>query len=216
MSKFSSFVVGGLIGAGVALLVAPRTGAETRAKVSEVANGLASNVQDFAANADGASVQQAWDTVTAKGEEVINAARVAAEGAYAKVAEFAGEAAAVVESAVETVAATVSDLTSEVVPLSAVEGMEDAVEPAAPEAAEAEAPAAEPVAEAPAASVFASKDDELRAKMEAARQRIAEQIAKNAQEAKAKMESVFPAEPQNADPAAPVAEAAEAASAAQE
>ena len=37
-NKFSAFVVGGLVGAGVALLCAPRKGVETRALVAEKAS----------------------------------------------------------------------------------------------------------------------------------------------------------------------------------
>ena len=170
MSKMSSFVLGGLLGAGVALLVAPRSGAETRAMVGEMANGLASGIQDLTATEAGAAVQQAWDAAAAAGEEAYAKGRAYVTEAYTKVADVASGA-----------YTKVADVASNVVSAAA---------------------SSRAVESAP----FAANDDELRAKMEAARKRIAEQIAKNAEEAKAKMESIYPAEAQNPVPEAPKAE----------
>ena len=38
MGKFTTFLIGGIVGAAAGLLLSPRTGAENRAKVSEAIN----------------------------------------------------------------------------------------------------------------------------------------------------------------------------------
>ena len=49
MGKVSSFLVGGMIGAGIALAFAPKTGEQTRAFVAEKATAVAGEAKDFSA-----------------------------------------------------------------------------------------------------------------------------------------------------------------------
>ena len=44
---FCSFFVGGLIGAGVALLIAPKTGEETRRMIKELAEEVKEKAEDY-------------------------------------------------------------------------------------------------------------------------------------------------------------------------
>lgn len=117
MSKFTSFLLGGIIGAGVALFFAPQSGDKTRALVQERANALAGEAKGIADNVPGA-LTDAYQNVVAQGTELIN-------NATAKVKEVTNSA--------------------------------DAQENA----------------------------DELRQKIEAARQRIANQVMENAEQSKA-------------------------------
>lgn len=181
MSKVSSFVIGGLLGAGIALLVAPRSGAETRAKVVETVNGLGSDVS----GADlGEAARRTWDNAVAKGEEW-----------YAKGSAYVSDAAAKVSDAASDAATKISDYADQ-----ASGKVQDAV---------ATAVTSKRDEATQAAPAFSDVDDELRAKMETARQRIAEQIARNAEEAKARAASVLPAE-NKAEVEASVADAKEA------
>ena len=141
-----AFIAGGLIGAGIALLYAPRTGAETRAMVADRANVAWGNAQDF-----GVRAQQ-------RGQEIY-------EDAAARGQEFYQGAAARVQEAAEAVRPVVTE-----------------------------------------------KNDELREKIEAARQRIASQVARNAEEATA----AAPAEPAPFEASTVVTEPAEVASQAAE
>ncbi|MEG0682470.1 MAG: YtxH domain-containing protein [Raoultibacter sp.] len=113
------FVVGGLLGAGVALLYAPRAGAETRALVSDKVNVVWGEAQELGSKA-GAKGQQIYQEASSRGQEIYS-------GATARVQEAA-----------------------------------ENIKP-----------------------VFAEKNDELREKIEAARQRIATQVAQNAETAHA-------------------------------
>lgn len=121
MSKFTSFLLGGLIGAGIALAFAPRTGEQTRALVTEKANAFAGEAKDFA---DG----------------------------------FPGSAQDAVKTAREQGTSFMSDATSKVKAVAGKAGEGDA--------------------------------DELREKIEAARQRIASQVMENAEKAKVAAEGV--------------------------
>ena len=56
MGKKIAFVFGAALGAGVALLLAPRPGAETRAKVIEAANGFIYGTGEGAEGEEGAAV----------------------------------------------------------------------------------------------------------------------------------------------------------------
>lgn len=178
MGKTSAFVVGSLLGAGVALLLAPRTGAETRAMVGDAAASFLNTAPEGEGNV---SVKEAWDNAFAKGEELFSKGRAVvtdiAGDAYTKVADVAGDTyTKVADFAGETFvkasdAATVAvSKAQETIAKAAVKAKGVVTEEAAP--------------------VFTENDDELRAKMEVARQRIAEQIAKNAAEAKARAEAV--------------------------
>ena len=46
-SLFLSFVLGGLMGAGVALLLAPRSGSETRQRIKEFADDVRDKAEDY-------------------------------------------------------------------------------------------------------------------------------------------------------------------------
>ena len=127
-NKLGAFLAGGLAGAVVALLCAPRSGQETRAMVTDKMNAVWGEAQELGAQA-GSNVQQAYHEATAKGQEVVH--DVAAKGQ-----ELYGQATQRVQDAADT------------------------IKPA-----------------------FSQKNDELREKIEAARQRIAAQVAKNAEQA---------------------------------
>ena len=49
MSKVTSFIIGGLVGAGIAMLFAPKPGEQTRAIVAEKANAVWGEAVDFGA-----------------------------------------------------------------------------------------------------------------------------------------------------------------------
>ena len=63
-----AFIAGGLIGAGIALLYAPRTGAETRAMVADRANVAWGNAQDFGVRAQQRG-QEIYEDAAARGQE---------------------------------------------------------------------------------------------------------------------------------------------------
>lgn len=124
-----AFVLGGVVGAAIALLYAPRTGAETRAMVADRANAAWGDARDFGARAQ------------VRGQEIY-------ENAQARTQAVREGAAARVQEAAETIK-----------------------------------------------PVFTEKNDELREKIEAARQRIAAQAAKNAEQPPAPTPSVVEVEP---------------------
>lgn len=125
-NKLCYFLAGGVAGAVIALLCAPRSGRETRALVSERLNNAWGQAQDI--GAQGASgVQQAYQSAVEHGQDV--AQNVADKGQ-----EFYDKATTRVQEAVGN-----SGFTSQ-------------------------------------------ENDELREKIEAARQRIASQVAQNAEE----------------------------------
>ncbi len=116
MSKFTAFLFGGLVGAGLALAFAPQSGDKTRAMVQERANALAGEAKSFADNMPDA-LQDAYQNVVTQGTNIVN-------NATAKMKEVTG------------------------------------------------------------ASSVPEDADELRAKIEAARQRIATQVMENAEQSK--------------------------------
>ena len=160
-----AFVLGGVVGAAIALLYAPRTGAETRAMVADRANAAWGDARDFGARAqvrgqeiyENASVrgQEIYAYASARGQEIYDAAQVRGqeiyENAQARTQAVREGAAARVQEAAETIK-----------------------------------------------PVFTEKNDELREKIEAARQRIASQAAKNAEQAPAPTPSVVEVEPATA------------------
>jgi len=119
MGKISSFITGAAIGVAAALLLAPKTGEQTRALVTEKANSIMGEAKDFGAGMPG-TAQDVIKSAKEKGSELVKSATGAGQ-----------------------------DL------VSGIKGSDDAA-------------SAEP-------------DDELRAKIEAARQRIAAQVAENAE-----------------------------------
>lgn len=132
-----AFIAGGIIGAGIALLYAPRPGAETRAIVSDKVGETWGQAQDLGAQAS-ANVQQFYHDAAAKGQEVVE--NVAAKG----------------QKVYEGASTRVQEAASNVKP------------------------------------VFSEKNDELRDKIEAARARIASQVAKNAEAAQDTMSETIP------------------------
>ncbi|MBQ9954978.1 MAG: YtxH domain-containing protein [Eggerthellaceae bacterium] len=129
-NKIGSFIVGSIAGAVVALMFAPRKGAETRQMVADRANVAWGEAQEWGTNAS-ANVQHVYQQAAEKGQEIISEVASKSQAVY-------GEAAARVQQAAES-----------------------------------------------AKPVVVEKNDELREKIEAARQRIAAQVAKNAEESSA-------------------------------
>ena len=126
MSRFTAFLLGGAIGAGIALAFSPYSGEKNRALVAEKANALAGEAADFGAGFP-ESAQEALKAVSEKG-------------------------AALIEGAQSTTSGLVNDAQSKV---KEVTGKTD------------------------------TDPDELREKIEAARQRIAAQVMENAEQSKA-------------------------------
>ena len=127
MGKIKSFFTGAALGIAAALLLAPKTGEQTRALVTEKANAVIGEAKDFSAGIP-STAQDALKTAMEKGSSLV---KTAAD----KGQELASSAKDVVE--------------------------------------QAQAPAP------------AQPDDELREKIEAARKRIAAQVAENAEASKA-------------------------------
>lgn len=126
-NKLGIFLAGGVAGAAVALLCAPRTGQEARTLVAEKVNAAWGQAQTIGADA-GTNAQHAYQNVAARGQEVVS-------NVQAKGQEVADQA-----------SARVREVASNFKP------------------------------------AFTQDNDELREKIEAARQRIASQVAKNAEE----------------------------------
>ena len=138
MSKGFAFLAGGLIGAAIALLYAPRSGAETRAMVSEKMGEAWGGAQEFGSQVS-ENAQRFYQDAAARGQ-------VAYQNAAAKGQEFYQAAVVKGQEVVEAASARMQEAESTLKPM------------------------------------FAEKNDELRAKIEAARQRIASQVARNAEE----------------------------------
>ena len=85
-SVLLAFLLGGIVGAGIALLVAPQSGAETRRKIKDIADEAQKKADEFAVLAKG----RVTETVDkAKGyyedkKSAINAAVDAGKQAYEK------------------------------------------------------------------------------------------------------------------------------------
>lgn len=84
MSKITPFVIGGLLGAGIAMLYAPKTGEQTRALVAEKANALWGEAQDFGAGFPG-SLQDAAKAAADMGASFV-------KDAQSKTTDLVGEA----------------------------------------------------------------------------------------------------------------------------
>ncbi len=157
--KFGIFLAGSVIGAAVALLYAPRSGAQTRALVAEKANAAWGQAQDFGAQA-AARGQEAYAGAVAQGQRMYGQAQDLGQTVYTNVtaaSQAAGARAAAAGKQVYEAAAQRVHSTAE------------AVRP-----------------------IFVEKNDDLRAKIDAARERIAAQVAKNAEEAQAAMAEKSP------------------------
>lgn len=125
MGKFTTFLIGGIVGAAAGLLLSPRTGAENRAKVSEAIN------------------------------EKVNLEVPA--GVQEKAGQFVEAAASTSQKVINTVVDNGSDAYKNVVSR---------------------------VNQNPTVQAFNDNGDELRQKIDAARERIATQVAKNAEVAR--------------------------------
>ena len=79
-NKVGTFLIGGLVGAAVALLYAPRSGYETRAMVTDKMNAAWGEAQELGAQASD-KAQQVYQDATSKGQEVVH--DVAAKGQQA-------------------------------------------------------------------------------------------------------------------------------------
>ncbi len=77
MATVKPFLIGALAGATAALLLAPQSGEQTRALVTEKAGAVASEAKDFGAGLPG-SAQDVLKTVQDKGKSVVNGAAPAA------------------------------------------------------------------------------------------------------------------------------------------
>lgn len=132
MGKFSTFILGGAIGAAAALLLTPRTGAENQALVKR---------QLEATNFTLPVSEQTRERVSAQAGQLIEAAASTSTKVINTVVDNGSEA-------YKTVSTRASEIAS------------------------------------PAAQSFAENGDELREKIEAARERIATQVAKNAEAAR--------------------------------
>ena len=69
-NKFGAFLAGGLAGAVVALLYAPRSGQETRAMVTDKMSAAWGEAQELGSQA-GANMQHAYQDAASKGQEVV-------------------------------------------------------------------------------------------------------------------------------------------------
>lgn len=128
MSKFTSFLMGGIIGAAVALLFTPRNGEQNRAFINDQVNALTGQAQSLTAGMPEA-IQDSYRSVVDQGTSIVN---------------------------------------------NAVERGTDLVNTAASRVKEVSGQIKEE-----------ADSDELRDKIEAARQRIASQVMENAEAAKA-------------------------------
>lgn len=207
-NKLGIFLAGGVIGAAVALLYAPRPGVETRAMVAERANEAWGQAQDLGGQV-AVRGQEAYATAVAQGQRAYGQAQEFGQTVYTNVtaaSQAAGaRAAAMGKQAYESASA----------------GAKQAYEAAAAGAKQAYAGAKTGAAAAAqrmqetadtVRPIFAEKNDELRAKIDAARERIAAQVTKNAEAAHAAVAEKAPiaAEGAAADVAEPeqIAEAA--------
>lgn len=191
-SKLGMFIGGACVGAAAALLCAPRSGAETRAMVCNEVDAMIKDAQQAGTRAtevayDAADAAQ--DTVEAviESDDPVGAATDAAQGfaqkAVAKGQEVAQQAKAKGQE--------VAQQAQEVYGQAKAKGQE-----VYGQASSRVQGAAENLRPA-----FASRNDDLREKIEEARSRIAAQVARNAEEA------AGAAEPVAAEPVEPAAAA---------
>ena len=111
MGKISSFITGAAVGIAAALLLAPRSGEETRAFVAEKANAVAGEAKDFGAGMPG-TAQDIAKNVVDKGASLIKgapAAPKAPSGAAAKSATDNDELREKIEAARKRIAAQVME-----------------------------------------------------------------------------------------------------------
>lgn len=160
-NKLGTFLIGGVVGAAIALLYAPRTGQETRAIVTEKMNEAWGGAQEFGSQAS-TTAHQAY-------QEAANRGQVIFQDVAAKSQEVAQTVAARGQEVAQTVATKGQELYGQA--QSRVQEAAGTIKP-----------------------VFTEKNDDLREKIEAARQRIAEQVTKNAASAQEAVGGTIPVE----------------------
>ncbi|MBI4684641.1 MAG: YtxH domain-containing protein [Nitrospirae bacterium] len=85
-SVFLSFLLGSIVGAGIALLLAPQSGRETRQKIRELADDVKDKAEDYVEKAKGkmtSTLEQGKDFFEEK-KSVITSAFEAGKDAYEK------------------------------------------------------------------------------------------------------------------------------------
>lgn len=156
MKKLGAFILGGLVGGAIALLYAPRTGKESRELVCEKVNAVWGEAKDWTSSAP-AGVHDAFQTAVSRGDSLLHdmseKGQKFAENARERGQQFA-------ETARERGA--------------------QFAETAREKGQQAYSAVTSRVAGAPAS--FDNANDELREKIEAARQRISDQVIRNAEE----------------------------------
>ena len=148
-NKLGVFLAGGLIGAGVALFYAPRTGVETRAMVADKAQAMWGQAQGLGAQV-AVDAQQFYGNAAQNAQQVYGAAAANAQAAYTNVAASAQQAYTNVAQGAQQAYVAASDRGKQAA--DAIAQGAQAVAGRAHEAAEGVKP------------VFAEKNDELRAK----------------------------------------------------
>ena len=105
-NKLGAFLAGGLAGAVIALLYAPRSGQETRAMVTDKMNNAWGEAQELGAQAS-ANAQHMYQEATAKGQDfaqnVAEKGQQFASAAQSKGQELYGAAASRVQEAAENI-----------------------------------------------------------------------------------------------------------------
>ena len=149
MSRITSFLLGGLVGAGLAMLYTPKDGEQTRALLADRANAIWSEAQDLGVDAPGIA-RDVYNSAREKGEELLKDAPGTLQD-FAKTAQEKGQE--LVKEAQARTSDFVGGVTSR--------------------------PAGEDAQSAPETT------EDLREKIESARQRIAAQVMENAEAAKA-------------------------------
>lgn len=156
MKKLGAFILGGLVGGAIALLYAPRTGKESRELVCEKVNAVWGEAKDWTSSAP-AGVHDAFQTAVSRGDSLLH--DMSAKGQkFAETARERGQQFA--ENARERGA--------------------QFAETAREKGQQAYSAVTSRVTGAPAS--FDDANDELREKIEAARQRISDQVIRNAEE----------------------------------
>lgn len=180
-NKLGIFLAGGVIGAAVALLYAPRPGVETRAMVADRANEAWGQAQNLGGQ------------MAARGQEAYAGAVAYGHQAYGQAAELGQTVYTNVTAKGQAAGARAAEIGKQAYENASV-GAKQAYETAAAGAKQAYAGAKTGAAAAAqrvqstaenVRPIFAEKNDELRAKIDAARERIAAQVAKNAEAAHA-------------------------------
>ena len=169
--KFGPFVIGGLLGAAVALLYTPRTGEEMRAVVADKANEAWGQAQQAGATASERSAnfygeaqargQAAYSAATDRAQQAYSVATDRAQQAYSAASNVAGQAFETAQGVFNQAADRVQEMRGGAAPA-------------------------------------AGGNDELREKIEAARARIASQVAASADASQQAAEAQISVEPAEA------------------